>query len=224
MKIKLLTAVIFCGASGFSNAANYVISNVNDGLTDTLYADSDNELLSDGVVTLGVFPTSFDVESNLDNISILVDNFTQIFASGAIGGLAPSLGEGSFPGYAEHNPVDSAPLLTGNSLIGRTLYLFAGDGTTLAASDNVALLNMGLLQNEDGGELDYVANPQARVIDPTPSNDPLFGVLIGNLDTKTGNFGGQGSSTFTTLQLVPEPSTTLLAAVTALGLLRRRRN
>jgi hypothetical protein len=212
MKIKLATVAAIAAMTMSSHGANFVISNVSDGLTDTLFADADNNLLPSGVVTLGVFQTGFDVAGNVTNLSQLVSNFTTIFASGAIGNNSTSLG-GVYPGYAEHGVVDNAPLLTGNTLIGQILYLFAGDGVDLGSSNAFALLNMGPLQNEDGGELDFVANPAFRLGAP----------LIGVIDSKTGDFGGQGVSTFTTLQLVPEPSAALLGALGALGLLRRRR-
>jgi hypothetical protein len=216
MKIKLLASAVLIAASSLSNAANYIISNVSDGLTDTLFATSDNQLSSGGVVTLGVFATGFDVTANLLDYAALTSNFTTIFASGATGGASGSLSLLAAPGYTENEAVDTTPLLTGNALIGRTLYLFAGNLATLATSPQLALLNMGSLQNEDGGELEYVANPSFRVGAP----------VIGVLGTKTGDFGGQGESTFTTLQMqaIPEPSAALLGVIGALGLLRRRRN
>jgi hypothetical protein len=215
MKSKLFAAAVFIAASGLSSGANYIISNVSDGLTDTLFATADNQLSTGGVVSLGVFASGFDVSANLSDYSALVSNFTTIFASGATGGASGSLGLASAPGYTENATVDNAPLLTGNPLIGRTLYLFAGNLATLAASPQLALLNMGPLQNEDGGELDYVANPAFRVGNP----------LIGAFGTLSGDLGGQGVSTFTTLQMqpIPEPSAALLGAIGALGLLRRRR-
>lgn len=219
MKFKFLAFSVLCATLSLSEAANYTISNVNDGQTDTLYADASNNLLATGIVTVGVFASGFDVNANLGELSTLVSNFSSIFASGAIGATSTSLG-GSFAGYTENAAVDSAPLLTGNASIGRTLYSFIGNGATLATSTAVALLNMGNLQNEDGGELDYVSNPQFRVGQP----------LIGTIGSKTGNFGGQGASTiYGTLNLVvpvavPEPSTAILGLIGACGLLRRRRN
>lgn len=216
MKTKLLAGALLFATGSISSAANYIISNVSDGLTDTLFANEDNSLSTGGVVSLGVFTAGFDVAANLGNYAILASNFTTVFASGLTGGPSGSLGLALAPGYTENPTVDNAPLLTGNTLINRTLYLFAGNLGTLATSTQVALLNMGLLQNEDGGELDYVANPSFRVGSP----------LIGKFGTQSGNLGGQGVSTFPTLQLqsaIPEPSAALLGAVGALGLLRRRR-
>lgn len=213
MKNKLMAIALLCSASTASNAANYIISNVADGVSDTLYASSNNTISPTGIVTLGVFAAGFDVAGNLGDYAALVNNFT-IFASGAIGGSSSSLG-GSFAGYTEYEPIDGSPLLTGNALIGRTLYSFIGDGATLGGSVEMALISMGLLQNEDGGELDFASNPQLRAGDP----------LIGSLGSATGNLGGQGEGTYVTLKMtaVPEPSAALLGAIGALGLLRRRR-
>ncbi len=215
MKTKLLAGALLIAISSMSNAANYIISNVSDGLTDTLFANQNNSLSAGGIVTLGVFASGFNVYENLNDYAALVSNFTTIFASGTTGGASASLGLASASGYVEFPAVDNVPLLTGNPLIGQTLYLFFGDKATLSFSNELVLLNMGVLQNEDGGELDYAANPAFRVGAP----------LLGTLDTVTGDFGGQGVSTFTTVRgNFPEPSSALLGVVGALGFLRRRRN
>lgn len=216
MKTQLLAGAFLIAISSMSNAANFIISNVSDGLTDTLFANGDNSPSTGGIVTLGVFASGFNVPENLLNFAALTANFT-IFAAGVTGGASTSLGLASAPGYAEFPLVENAPLVTGNPLIGQTLYLFFGNKATLGESDELVLLNMGALQNEDAVARHYAANPAFRVGAP----------LLGTFDSVTGDFGGQGVvSTFTTVHggMVPEPSAALLGVVGALGLLRRRRN
>jgi MYXO-CTERM domain-containing protein len=215
MKSKLIAVVLFCGLSSVSNAANYLISNVGDGITDTLYADKDNTILPGGIVTLGLFASGFDVVANKNDIALLLTNFNTIFASGAIGGASVTLGR-AYAGYTEYEQVDGSQLLTGNTQIGRVLYSFVGNGETLATSTQYALLDMGAFQNEDGGELNYGSNPPNAL-----------STVLGTYGTKTGDLGGQGNGSYKTLKLalsVPEPSAALLGALGVLGLLRRRRN
>lgn len=214
MKLKMSIAAAVSALALSANAANYTISNVVDGTSDTLYASNTNSLLSSGVVTLGVFTAGFDVAANLGNPAVLVSNFTTIFASAAIGGNSATL-EGSFAGYAEGSLVDNPNILAGNPLLGQILYSFIGDGTTLQTSTAFALLSMGPLREDDPAENDYTSNPQARVGAP----------LIGTLGTISGNFGGQGPGDYVTLQLVPipEPSVALLGLLGAVGFFRRRR-
>jgi hypothetical protein len=219
MKSKLVGLLITGLMVASLNAANYTITNVGDGLTDTLYADANNVLLSTGTVTLGVFATGFDVGANLNNLPALLSNYSATpFASGTIGAPSALLGA-AFSGYVEAPQVDGAPLLASDQLIGRTLYSFIGNGATLASSSTFALLSLGRFQNEEAAELDYISDPKARIGSP----------LIGTLRTISGNLGGQGVGTYETLQLVavasvPEPSALLIGALSSLVLFRRQRN
>lgn len=196
---------------GCLNAANYLVTNVNVGPGDTLYADDGNTLLSVGsIVTMGYFPASFDVAGNVANIAALIANYT-IVASGAPGTASATL-SGSFDGYVERPEVDGAALLGADPLIGRSLYSFIGEAATLAASTKYALVQVGTLAEDAPNEFTYVANPSGQPI------------LIGTTGVFAGN-AGAGPGPYITLKLaaVPEPSVFILSAFGVLGLLRRRR-
>jgi hypothetical protein len=214
MKSLLFSAVaslyVVCSASG----ANYAINNVVAGPGDVLYADAANAPLTGSIVTLGIFTEGFDVQASVEanDISALIDNFT-IITSALTGNYSVSLG-GNFAGYVEGGEVDGSLLIGSDPLIGVTLYSFVGNASTLEESTSFALLNMYVFVDEEAGELDYSANPLASPYSP----------LIGEYDSVTGDYGA-GEGTYGTLKLaaIPEPSTALLGALGALGLLRRRR-
>lgn len=212
MKLKTALALVTLGASGFSSAAIYNINNVVNGVGDTVYANSSNVLLSGSVVTIGVFSEGFDLTSSLQDTGSLLSNFTTL-SSGLTGGPSESLG-GNPAGYAEYAPDDQASILSGNPLLGRNLYSFIGNAATLAESTEFALVLLGVIQEDLPNELSYSSNPAGL----TP--------IIGTLGSYQGDLGGgQGTSiTLQTAVVVPEPSTAVLGAIGALGLLRRRRN
>lgn len=191
---------------GSANAAIFVVSNVVDGVSETLYANSQSLLLTSGVATIGYFPDGFVI--NTSNIPNLITNFT-IVSTGVIGGPSADLG-GSFAGYAQSDPVDVGAI-TGPPLLGRPVYSFMGNAASLVASDAFALIQVASILTDAAATNTYTSNPGLAV------------PIIGTIGSFTGNAGGQGSATYRTLNLVPEPSAALLGALGALGLLRRRR-
>jgi hypothetical protein len=112
-----------------------------------------------------------------------------------------------------------------SALIGRSIYSIITDASSLASatsSNLFAVVKIGTISADELGDNTYTSNPAGL----TP--------IIGSNDTFTGDLGldfdgpggepGLGTQTYTTLKLVPEPTTTLLGAIGALALLRRRRN
>ncbi len=210
----MLVALLGSAATN-ANAAIYVVSNVisGTGTADALYQNANNTLLTGGVVALGYFGSnSYVPSSSLTDIALTIANFTTV--ASAIAGTNSTSLEGSFAGYVEGAPVDTPDITGSNPLLGRALYVFVGNGATLATSTAWALKQVATIQDDVTPEVTYLANPKDGAAP-----------VIGSIGTHTGNAGGQGSSTYTTLKLaaIPEPSAMLLGAVGALGLLRRRR-
>lgn len=209
MKLKLVFASALMALTVSSQAATYIVSNVVDGLTDVLFQAADNSLLDGGIVAIGYFQTGYSFTTSTDAVT----NFTTL-ASAFSGSPSDGLG-GSFKGYVEGASVPGLTITTGNPLLGVPLYVFVGNSSTLAASTAFGLQKVATFAEDFPDDLTYTANLTGA---PTP--------VFGTVGSYTGNAGGQGSSTYATLQLaaVPEPSTTLLGAIGALALLRRRRN
>ena len=213
MKMKLAFAAALVAMASNASAAVFAVSNVTTGYgySDALFQLEDNSLSNGGIVAMGYF--SGTPSGNLEDIATTVGDFT-ILASGLTGSYSGSLG-GNFAGYIEEI-VQGASIIEPNSLIGKSLYVFAGNASTLAASTQWALVQVGTIFSDDPVEQTYVA--QAFSLTP----------IIGNVGSYTGNASGlaSGSEAYTTLKLVsavPEPTAALLGAFGALGLLRRRR-
>lgn len=225
MKIKLIAhsfiGSLFCLAS--SNAATVIITNANDGLTDTLYADADNNPLSTGIVSAGYFASTV-TPADIDTIPELfaaLGGFTTI-TSIAFGSFSDTLG-GVFAGYADQfvagppsDATDIGSILGTNPLFGRAIYTIVTDASSLGAAtatSGFALFQSGVLSGDDPNVVEISVNP------------PTSGAIIGDSDSLTGDLAGQGVGNFSTLKLsaVPEPSTLLLSAFGVLGLLRRKR-
>ncbi len=128
--------------------------------------------------------------------------------------------------------IDSTPLVnstftglfTGNDLAngsypanfsGASSYVLVGNSSTLANSTKLAVYRTGATFTA----VDGAGNSNVALSATTPANW-VFGTTRSVTTQSTLN-----NSAFTTgVTLVPEPSTALLGAIGALGLLRRRRN
>jgi PEP-CTERM motif len=216
LKIKLLSAVATVTIAGNASAATFLAANVvtGNGDSDSLFQNSDDSLSSGGIVSIGYFPSGYLIAVDPVSFRTTLSNFTSV-ASGVTGTLSTSLGA-AFRGYVEGAPVVLPTITEGNSLLNRDLYVFAGNASTLTDSTSFGLKKVGVIADDVPNEAQYTANPFR-------GDAPL----VGRVGTYTGDAGGLGSSTYTTLQLaqvVPEPSSALLGFLGALGLLRRKRS
>lgn len=213
MKLRLTIAAALVAMVSNLSAANYLISNVVSGdATDVLYQNSDGSLLSGGIVALGYFAGGAP-SSSIADIATTISSFT-LQASSPVGGNSEDLG-GSFAGYVQAASVVGPAINNGSPLLGLPMYVFVGNGATLATSTAYALARVAFIASDEPLAQTYVANPAGAVV----LGD------IGSLSSFTGSVTG-GSATYSTLRLavpVPEPSAALLGAIGALGLLRRRR-
>jgi hypothetical protein len=213
MKIKSTLLMALIASAGLANGAIYTFNNVALGPGDTLYANSASQLSLGTIVTAGVFTAGFDLNANLGNKTALLAAFT-ILSSVTAGSPSDSFGSlDPLPGYTEYLPNDLPSIVTGNALIGRTLYSFNGNAANLNDSTQFSLFQVATIADDTASENEYVINPAGI----TP--------IIGTPGTFNGNAGGGAGvyNTLNTAALIPEPSAALLGAIGALGLLRRRR-
>ena len=214
MKLKLTIAAALVAVVSQANAATYSISNVvTGGTSDVLFENFDGTALNGGIVALGYFATTAP-SSSLDDIQTTIASFT--LQTSALTGTYSADLDGSFPGYVQATDFLGTSITTPSALIGKTMYLFAGNASTLAASTAWALSAVATIADDVPFNQLYVANPAGTTILGN----------IGTFDTFTGDVG-LGVGTYNTLKLaqaIPEPSTALLGAIGAIALLRRRRN
>jgi hypothetical protein len=217
MKIKntLLVVAALVAATLTTKAATYSLFNVAGGPgVDTLWANADGTLMNGtGFVTMGYF-SSNPLTTDIDTIAELValkSTFTSVQT--ATPGLSAAF---TAPGFLAEDAAIVSLITGSNALIGRKLYAIASDAADLASATEgnaFSLFEVATIVDDVPFEQNYVANPAGVT--------PIIGVL-GTYDDSAGSLG-LGEGTYTTLNLVPEPSAALLGAIGALGLLRRRR-
>lgn len=232
MKIKasLLAFTVFFGGAITSSAAIFLVSNVVDFQTDTLYATSDNVPMTSGIVAVGYFGSTI-IDTDLDTIPelfSLLGTFTT--QSTSVPGSVMGTYSIGVPGYADNSDLATSmgqiTLSLNSSLIGRTVYSIVTDASSLAtatATSGFALVRIGTIGNDEGGELSYGSNP-AGITPLIGTNGTLF-VDLGIDFDGPGENPALPASTYNTLKLsaVPEPSALLLSAFGAVLMFRRKR-
>lgn len=197
MKLKLTAIAAFVTLISPLHAAIFILSNTvsGSGDSDALIQKADGSLLSGGIAAIGYFPVGYSISSNMSDIFTTLQNFNLI-TSVSVGGLSTSLGLRA-PGYFEAEPFAGPAITDPSNLIGNQLYLFVGDGDTLASSTQVGLKQIAKIQDDVPNEQEYLANPKGGWLP-----------VIGDFGSYIGNASGMGSSTYQTLQMeiIPLPS------------------
>lgn len=201
-----LSVFLSCVASG----ATYSVGN-DTGEDANGIADSDgNSFRGNGVVAIGSFSnTSFNTFTAADFLS----NFTQ-FDVGS---------ETAFTTSPIFNFQGSFDLDTGNEAVtasafeNETIYLFVGNGSTFANSDEFLVLDLqrDFLAADDSavGSIDILVTDTSATL-AFGTNDP--NVQTDDPDTTV-------TPGWRTATPIPEPSVALLGGLGVLSLLRRRR-
>lgn len=208
-------------------AGTVSIQSITDGMGgtttpgETMILSVGGSPLASGFAGGGYFSIT-DAEVNLavssSNFALLAQSFVSIASDNFASGVNTVFGAGNIPGFYAANPVSyGAP----GSLLGKTLYTFIGDGASLLASGAFALYRHADtidadLPFEDGNSL-LLANGTLLVGTTGTGTYNSTGI---NPDSGSAN---QSVGTIRLVQAIPEPSTALLGAIGALGLLRRRR-
>ena len=198
----------------FSGASAYTVSFLNVASADsTAVPVVDNTgapiALGSGFVAAGTFAS---VPGSIDEVR----SFTP-FGDGN-SAFANNIGVG---GFFDGNRSAPIPAGTTDAPVGASVYLVMGDGADLASSTDFAVFDPGLVfgtENAVGaGALDIIIDSDALTPDSL-----VYGTIITDVDTGIGVIFAEG------IQLgegavIPEPSTSLLAALAGLALAARRR-
>ena len=199
----------------FSGASAYTVSFLNVAAADnTAVPVLDNTgapiALGSGYVAAGTFTA---VPGSADDVRSL-------FAAFGDGNSAfsNSIGVG---GFFDGNRSAPIPAGTTDVPVGASVFLVIGDGSDLASSTDFAVFDPGLVfgtENAVGaGALDIIIDSDALTADSL-----VYGTIATNVDLGIGVTFDEG------IQLgegavIPEPSTSLLAALAGLALAARRR-
>jgi hypothetical protein len=231
--MKYTTTITILGALTLSlNAATYAFNNGSSATANGITASNGNAFRSGttvgqtltatgtwgnwtsagpGVIAVGRFNT--DSISSLTS-SELIAAFTGQFGTTYTFGAGVTGQRGTFA------PAAQTVAITGNtSLSGFNMYLFAGNGATFAESTQFLVLKHNTQQ--------FLASddsvPTAITVQFLRSNTTtLFGTDVANVPTT--NSDASTTPGWAMAAPIPETSTSLLGAIGALALLRRRRN
>jgi MYXO-CTERM domain-containing protein len=162
-----------------------------------------------GVLAIGIFST--DSLATLTGTQ-LVSSFTQFGAAGAFAGASTT-------GQRSIFSLPTSDTVTGTTFSNKNIYLFAGNGATLATSTQFLVLKTTTLFTDAQDALPTALTVTVR---PDATSTALFGTT--NANVWTTNSDAITTAGWTMAAPVPEPSAALLGALGALGLLRRRRN
>lgn len=164
-----------------------------------------------GVLAFGFFST--DDLASVSEPTTLVSLFTQ-FGAGGTFGAASTGGNRSVFSRAENQTINP-------TFAGKSIYFFAGNGSTFANSTQFLVAKMDSQTFVAGDDTANAITP--KVISINPGNSTvLIGGEISNVFTT--NTDSSTTAGWQMAALVPETSTSLLGAIGALALLRRRRN
>jgi hypothetical protein len=225
MKLSKLALLGILSASVASNASAAFIQSSSlfelDGTgSDTIILGGvvpNNPLLT-GIASSGTFSITDAAVDALITAGKYQD-LVSAFASGTLIGSSDFTNDASdyfglvVPGaYAFSSGIN----FNETTIIGQTLYTFMGDGGTLATSGS-----LGLYRHSNTLAADPVIPPESNYDLKLSGGTLLVGTAGSKVMTITDL--AAGPLAYKTITLIPEPSTALLGALGALGLLRRRR-
>lgn len=230
MKNTLIKTLVASCLVIASNAASYIVNN-GSGATASGIVDSQGRAFrasttvgdaftgasggtsaGPGIIAVGIFAesTNFSSLSSTNDFVSAFTNFGNITNAFAAAGATGNRGVFSI---ALNNIT-----VTGTPFAGKNMFLFAGNGTTLANSTEFLVFRSNNTFNAADD-----ATPTATTLTFRPAlGTTLWGTTL--TDVKTASTDGSVTAGWQMAAPVPETSTSLLGAIGALALLRRRRN
>lgn len=217
MKLKVLSLLLV--ASGMSQAALYTLttgtSATSNGIGNNAgvaFQNSANATYAGAAVTqFGVFST--EDFSTFTTASQFVSAFTAWSGTGTFAAPGAFGTRGAFTNAAGANNV------TGSAFNTKNMFLFVGNASSLATSTEFLVLKTNFTFNAAD---DSTPTPIVNTI-TSANSQVLFGGTIADLRTTNADASVTPGFRTAGFTVVPEPSSLLLGAVGALGLLRRRR-
>ena len=211
MKKTIITGIVSSGLLSVASAYTVTFLNV-DVADNTAVPILDNAgdpiALSGGYVSVGTFAS---VPSSVEDVRSFVS-----FGDGN----STFTNEIDFPGFFDSGRSAPIPEGTVTAPVGQPVYVVIGNGDSLATSDFFAVYDPGLVfGTEDSvgaGALDIIIDSSTL----TPES-LVFGDLVENVSLEGIPFD-EGIQ-LTDGVMIPEPSTSLLAALAGLALVGRRR-
>lgn len=218
---KIITNICLLGLSVTAAQAFNVtaVNLVDPDMTAVPVVDNTGAPIAVGAGFIGAGTFSSTPSSVLD-----IANFSPIGT--AVGRTTFGDDDGAIPAgffdIARNIPLPS-PAEDDNPLVGQSLFLVIGDGLDLESSSNFAILDLGgVVQTDVAGAPESALSGIVLSDFLTPDN-LIVGNIVTEVDTGLGLTFSEGIELTDGAAAVPEPSTSLLAGLAALGLVARRR-
>lgn len=222
MKNKLVLGAIASLLVGGAQAATVAMTNTGTDVGSSLgiaYSGTSNAA-SGGIVSAGYFLTLSDSQvatlaasPTVANIAILVADFQSVLTT-TLGSLVA--------GSSLYNASSDTISLPNATKSGAGLYTFIGNSGTLLGSNQFILWDHPAIIDA----VDSVAQPDSNSLLLAQEGSPLISGGNTTITVDLSSAGGPSNFQLNAVQFlnpIPEPSTALLGAIGALGLLRRRR-
>ncbi len=213
-----ITTTLFAFAAGTMISSAYTLTVTNQGAfgdPDLPIVDNAGAPLSSGSISVGFFGDDGDISGNAMDFAALITSFT-------VYGTESALAAGAAPGLTDMvTPANWSVAVPSDSVadqIGKNVYVIFGNAGTIGGSNQLAIWK----SDSVFGTEDDAGNGGTAVSLETGKGSLLLGrdtgaTLIAGAVTFSNTIG------LVTADAVPEPSTSLLAALAGLALAVRRR-
>lgn len=207
--ISLLGFIIISSSTqAFTVATSNIITPDANGASPVYDASGNIIPVGTGAVAVGYFATISDLLLSSTNFATLKSDFQQL------GTPLPFNNGFAVDGFFDVSV--GAAVGSGSPFIGKNVYVFFGNGTTIANSTNIAVWKGATLFDDDN-------NVDSGNVTITQA-DFATRLLVGSDGGVKNHLGIDFTKTISLASApIPEPSAALLGALGALGLLRRRR-
>lgn len=219
MKNTLVSALVLAATCVAAHSATINVGNLAAAPNQSrIFFDASGDSLGTGFVAVGYFQTLTSGQFATTTSAQFASDFS------ILGSASNSL---TYTGFGPENAIEgivslsaSASTPTGNPFVGKTAYVLVGNGSSLATSTQLFIMATGISIPADPSTpitIDMSAGTTPGTVQMGVDNHN-GAVFIGNNNAGSITNGYRLATIF-----IPEPSTALLGAIGALGLLRRRR-
>ena len=207
--MKLKHAAVALAMIGTALGGSVTVTNINAGSSELVVDNAGNPVVGGfvGVGTVGDAPAEGFGSLNGAQLADLFDPFATGATENPAGNFLLDL-DMAFEVTGSAN-FDSSPLAGG------TIYLVLGNGADLASSSQAGIMTLGSFPSSE-------PTPPNPVIMSNAAASVIFGDYTGTAANGSGITAGERPA-FSLAPLVPEPSSSLLAAFAGLILLARRK-
>lgn len=220
-KIHFSLVALSMALIGTVSAASYTVTNSSGGSTTQSVVTATGGFVTNGQALFGYYSTNRDAAIGIATTTAdILLNFVLVGS----GSIAPTAGATPIQGVFAASGTTEDLSAPGNATAGKNIYVLFGNNSVFSNSTQAAVLKMSILFASSEPTTSTVSIRNSTT--PTsPNGTMLLGAhnVFSGDPTPTSAAPTPLAPFYSLSNLVPEPSSALLGALGALGLLRRRR-